>query len=94
MHPAQAYEKIMLKKCARWDTFDCPQMGSELMLQSIIHDNAYLMADLNLAEDLNGLCGNCIKFKSLYDTVPSSETFQALPPAGFVSGPIQGSAGP
>ena len=94
MNPAQAYEKIVLKTCSRWDTFDCPHMGSELMLLSVIRDNANLMADFKLVQELNGLCGNCRKFKSLYRNSTRPQTIQALPLAGAVSGPIQGSAGP
>jgi hypothetical protein len=66
MSPSLAYEKILLKKCSHWDTFECPHMGSELMLLSIIHNNARLLADQDLAQDLNGLCENCFKFNSLY----------------------------
>jgi len=66
MSPSLVYEKILLKKCSYWDTFECPHMGNELMLLSIIHNNAHLLANSNLAQDLNGLCGNCCKFNSLY----------------------------
>jgi hypothetical protein len=94
MRPAQAFDKILLKKCSRWDTFDCPHMGSELMLLSIIRTNVNLMADLKLVQDLNGLCGNCCKFRSLYQISSSPGTDQALRLSGSRSGPIQGSAGP
>ena len=94
MRPAQAFDRILLKKCSRWDTFDCPHMGSELMLLSVIRDNVNLMADFSLVQDLNGLCGNCRKFKSLYQNASAPETVQAFPLRGSTSGPIQGSAGP
>jgi hypothetical protein len=41
-------------------------MGSELMLLSVIHNASSLAADPKLAQDLNGLCGNCRKFDSIY----------------------------
>jgi hypothetical protein len=66
MSPSAAYEKILLKKCSHWDTFKCPHMGSELMLLSVIHNASSLAADPKLAQDLNGLCGNCRKFDSIY----------------------------
>jgi len=66
MSPSDAYEKILIKKCSHWDTFQCPHMGSELMLLSIITNNMHLLADQKLSHDLNGLCGNCSKFNSLY----------------------------
>ena len=69
MNPSEVFEKMLLKKCSHWDTFECPHMGSELMLLAIINDNVHLLADQGLSQDLNGLCGNCCKFDSLYKTI-------------------------